>query len=177
MTSKKNLDNTIMNKEIKKQLKERREQLKTIKDAFNYQKLLLSTERKRKNKKEISEIIKRYQARKKELETHIKENPVTTERKERREKKRIDKLTEQQSHAFENIECEYIKTNSAYDGKSTEWIVRKKGDTKQNIILYDDESEDQIIKSDAAVVLFGMIKCKKRINSARISTFERTISE
>ena len=98
----KNLVNTIMNKEIKKQLKERREQLKTIKDAINYQKLLLSTERKRKNKKEISERIKRYQARKKELETHIKEHPVTTERKERREAKRIDKLTEQQSHAFEN---------------------------------------------------------------------------
>ena len=84
MTSKKNIGNNIMKKENKKQLKERIEQLKTIKDAINYQKLLLSTERKRKNKKEISERIKRYQNKRKDLESKIKEHPVTVERKERR---------------------------------------------------------------------------------------------
>ena len=128
-------DIIIMTKENKRLLKENREVLKTLTDAIKYQKLLLSAEHKRKVKKEISDKIKKYQNRKKELENIIKEHPVTTEKKDKREKKRYDKLIEQQSHSFENIDYEYIKTKSAYNDKSTEWLIRKKGDTKQNIVM------------------------------------------
>ena len=93
MTSNKNLDNIIMNNDNKNMLKEQREKLKIFQDAIRYQKLLLSAERKLKNKKMIKERIQNYQNRKKDLEAQIKEHPVVVERKDKPETIKQVKIT------------------------------------------------------------------------------------
>ena len=109
MTSKKNLTNSIMNDEEKQRLNESREELKTIKDAIRYQKLLLSAESKLKTKKLIKEKIARYQNRKKELETRIKVNPKTIERKDKREKKKQEKSASKIQKWFRRQYTEKVK--------------------------------------------------------------------
>ena len=95
-------------------MKEQREQLKTIKDAIRYQKLLLSAEHKRKKKKEFSERNKKYQNIRKELETRIKEHPVTVERKKKREVNKPTNFTLQVTlwKEIDNKEEEKTKTRN-----------------------------------------------------------------
>ena len=88
MTSKKNLTNSIMNKN---QLKELKQRLNIITDAINYQEFLYGTERKRNVRLGITNKINKYEKLKKEIESQIKEHPVTVERKDKREKKKQEK--------------------------------------------------------------------------------------
>ena len=106
MTSKKNLTNSIMNKN---QLKELKERLKIITDAINYQDFLYGTERKRNVRLGITNKINKYEKLKKEIESQIKEHPVTVERKDKREKKKQEKSASKIQKWFRRQYTEKIK--------------------------------------------------------------------
>ena len=69
-----------------------RQKLKTVTDMLNYQKFLYKAERKRSVKQTIQHRIDKYQKRKEELESQITVHPVQVERKEKREKKKQEKV-------------------------------------------------------------------------------------
>ncbi len=154
-----------------KQLKSLRQKLKTVNDTLNYQKFLYKTERKRIVKQEIQQKIDKYQQKKDELESQITEHPVQVERVEKRKKKKIDKLLEQESHKFEGIEYECVKLKSAFRGFSQTFMVRKQSkNNDHDIILYDDaymnydvKTEKETITADAMVILNDTIKIRQQL--------------
>ena len=119
---------------------------------------------------------------KKQLDVTIKSSPRVRTLKEAREKKKFEKLVEKQSHNYENVEYAYLITKSAFEEKSTQWIVRKKlteYDNKHDIIFYGDEYgftneslEHEIVRADAAVILNNPVDRRKRVIEEEYNTLK-----
>ena len=118
-------------------------------------------------------MIDKLKSTKKQLDVTIKSNPHVITLKEAREKKKFEKLVEKQSHIYDNLQYECIKLKSAFNDKSTEWLIRKKlseHDHKHDIIFYgdeyefaEDEAENKLVMADAAVILINMKETRKTL--------------
>jgi len=184
---------STVKKYLKKQEKLEEQRLKTIHNLFDENEQLKQELRQIRNekrqttqklrnaktkqaldfKRERMTLISKLKEKQKKLQETIKVHPRVVSLRETREKKKIAKLTSQQTYNYENLQYESIKVKSAFNDKSTEWIIRKKlsgNDRNHDIIFYsnqyepeDDDEDQKLINADVAVILIGMKETRKNL--------------
>ena len=128
------------NKQLKEELKKLRKEKKETADKLLYAKYNQSI----KYKRDRATLIKQLKEKKKQLQTSLKTHPHIVSLRQVREKKKQEKLISKQSNNYNDLQYEYKKLKSAFNDKSTEWLILKKlneNDKKHDIIFYVDYYE------------------------------------
>ena len=169
------------NEILKSQLREIRKQKREIKERLEREK----NKQLRDYKNKRIDLIEKLKNKQKQLSQSISVHPRVKSLKEAREKKKLDKILEYQTHKFDEVEYECVKTKSAFGGYSTSWIIRNKANKKHEIILYDDEymnldykTEKQTITSDVVVILNDTLKHREQLIEEQLNNHKGlTINE